>query len=40
MVVEEMNVALREDERIDKYAEKLEYFCVKFVEMWIAKFLK
>ena len=41
MVIREMNAELREDERLeDKHVRNLEYFCVKFVKRWIAKFLR
>ena len=39
MVIREMNAELREDERLeDKHVRNLEYFCVKFVKRWIARF--
>ena len=41
MVIREMNAELREDERLDdKHVRNLEFFCVKFVKRWIAKFLR
>lgn len=41
MVIREMNAELRENEHLDdKHVENLEYFCVRSVEMWIAKFLR
>jgi hypothetical protein len=41
MVIKEMNAELREDEYLDdKHVENLEYYCVKFIEKWIARFLR
>ncbi len=41
MVIREMNAELREEEYLDeKHIENLRYFCTKFTEMWIARFLR
>ena len=41
MMIKEMNAELREGEYLDdKHVANLEYFCTKFIERWIAKFLR
>ncbi len=41
MVIKEVNADLREDEYLaEKHVGNLEYFCVKFTERWIARFLR
>ena len=41
MVIRKMNANLRKDQYLDdKHVRNLEYFCVKFVKRWIARFLR